>query len=247
MCVITKVASTEFRTILAKIQAGNVSASVDIETMHDLPPETWPPKATASQMLALFSDPSATRMVFTREPLSRFRSAFMNKCNTTLTDPSCPVLPEGSDGGALSMKDAVEWMLMQNPARLEQHWLLQSEHCQLRDRVTEYTVVGRYSKENLSKDASCIMDMAGVGDFNNMGPQSTSESFWDAVAAPNPTGSDTDAQEIAELQRLFTPEAARKLIQHLRQDYETFNYPKEPAWLEGATGELYGQALILLP
>jgi len=49
---------------------------------------------------------------------------------------------------------------------------------------------------------------------------------------------DTSAGEEELLKRLFTVEAARKLMAHLEPDYQTFSLP-EPAWVAEATGELY--------
>jgi len=61
-------------------------------------------------------------------------------------------------------------------------------------------------------------------------------------APPNLFHSNTTADEHSMLQKLFTKEAALKLVRHYYRDYTTFHFPKEPEWISGATGELYNVA-----
>lgn len=246
VCLITAYGvPTAWRLLVSKVNAGDVSMPLDPEDTHSFDEENIPPRPTPTELQKVFSDPEATRIALTREPVSRFRVVFFEKCNLTEVSDECPILPVGSDGRSLTMQDAVEWFLAQDPIRLENHWLLQSEHCQLRDRVTEYTIITRYSYDLASKEQDCLMDMAGLSEFNNLGLGSDGTSFWDSFEARD-SAVRTDLQEVRLLQKLFTPDAARRLIQHLKQDYETFNYPQVPQWLEGATGELYRQSLMTL-
>mmetsp|Transcript_86573 Transcript_86573/g.218017 ORF Transcript_86573/g.218017 Transcript_86573/m.218017 type:complete len:368 (-) Transcript_86573:160-1263(-) len=246
MCLIsTHGIPTAWRMMLSKVYSGDVSLSVDPGNTHSFSNDYIPPRSTPAELQQVFFDPTATRVALTREPVARFRAAFFEKCNKTEVDDACPILPPGSDGRNLTMQDAVEWFLMQDPTRLETHWLLQSEFCELRDRVAEYTIITRYSFDLMSKENNCIMDIAGLSEFNNLGIGSEEASFWDSFVDLDEAVS-TDLQETRLLQKLFPPEAALRLIQHLQQDYQTFNYPRVPAWLEGATGELYRQSLMLI-
>merc|ERR1712232_877117 len=52
-------------------------------------------------------------------------------------------------------------------------------------------------------------------------------------------GTQTDTEEELILMKLFTPEAARRLSRRMHADYETFGFPKEPAWVVKATGKWY--------
>ena len=201
-------------------------------------------------MEAVFSDPGATTAVAVREPISRFVSAFLNKCNLSDRGPEafanvCPLEVSSN----ISMKDMVEWMLSQDPTDVEFHWLLQSEYCKLTDRIHSYDYVLYYAKETFGPDSVCLMEKAGIGRFNTNGPEANWSDFWTAGAnscheeenelanEPTTTSCEED-EEVLMAKLLFPPDVAKLLMAHLRQDYVTFNIP-EPDWFSQATGILY--------
>jgi len=114
--------------------------------------------------------------------------------------------------------------------------------------VSEYNVVGLYSEENYGEDATCLMDIANISSFNSKGPEYNNTPYWESIDTasdrpPNDYHSDTDAEEKAVLQKLFTKEGAEMLIEALADDYDTFHFPKNPDWLAGATGEWFDAVL----
>ena len=87
----------------------------------------------------------------------------------------------------------------------------------------------RMEKGSLSQDASCIMKMAGIEQFNRKG-KSTNEPYWDVSGRP---AKDEDGL----LKKLYTPETAERMYDKFREDYELFHLPK-PKWISEASGEL---------
>lgn len=189
----------------------------------------------------VFSDPTATRAVVVRDPLARFASAYLNKCFTNnCTNQLClprTQHPQRSStitfqkGEPIPFRQALLWMLRSDPANVDGHWKLQSEHCDLKNRIQEYTIVGLMTKETLYQDATCIMRQAGLDRFNVR--DNVDEPFWAQKAAVN---KQREESEIDVLKKLFMPDAARELMTKLHQDYETFHLP-EPTWIDQATGE----------
>lgn len=246
MCQVPKVASSEWLTVLSKVFLNNASQNdkdVAIGAMMPLS-EPW-------MAQAVFSDPNAVRVVFVRETLSRVRSSFMSRCVDIAADPStdeggCP-MSNGVNMMKLTMKDVVEWVVkadLSSPST-NAHWMPQSEFCELRDRISEYNVIGLYNKDLLWKDSTCVMDMAGFSEFNTLGPEYDDAPFWapvdekfDISGGVSATSSDS-AAEIEELKKLFTKEAGRAVLKAYESEIKLFNFPPEPEWLKDATGELY--------
>jgi len=246
ICVIPKVGSSMWMDVLLKMVKDDPSAKGKFEwTKYS---NDW--RGTAAQKAALFSDSSTTRAVFVREPLSRFASAFLDKCYSERVSLStCPMKEKAdAENTSLTMSVAVNWMMQANLLTLNEHWLPQAYFCQLKSRILQYSIVGRYSQNSYGDDATCVMEDAGLDRYNSKGPDHNNTAYWttsdtSANAPPNNYHTNTDAEENAMLQRLFTPDAARKLIALLHMDYETFNFPKEPAWVPQATGSLYNKGL----
>merc|ERR1719335_1130764 len=83
----------------------------------------------------VFKDPQAVRAVFVRDPLSRFVSAFLNKC--LKGEENC----RAYKFGGIVFRDAVEWAV--NTTDMEDmHWRPQSHHCHLKHRLHQYSVIG---------------------------------------------------------------------------------------------------------
>lgn len=253
-CAIAKVSSSQWVTLMAKI-AFNDTSILD-KTLVDSVPL---PKD--KDIEAVFADPTATTAVMVREPLARFASAFFDKCNKTATDEGvekeeCPMKKPGEPGWSyLSVKDAVTWMLEHDPRTQEFHWMLQSEYCELRKRVHQFSVVMLYSKKRTGGDASCLLEAAGLQRFNSMGPAYNNTPFWTTQAREcmdmptlnrEPSAASCTADDEEDILKLiFPPDVARRLMAHLQQDYDTFNIP-EPSWIKDATGILYETPIIEL-
>jgi len=201
-------------------------------------------KGSVAARNSVFSNPEATRVVFVREPLSRFASAVLDKCLSE--EPSTtmyPMLEAVTPDKPFTMRTAVEWMLKAELTTLDAHWMPQSFFCELRERVGEYTTVGYYSQETFGQDSACVMEMAGLSEFDTKGLGS-GEPFWTSSdtssgKAPNGFHVNNTIAENSLLQKLFSPDAARDLIWKLIDDYVSFHLPVEPDWLAGATGEYF--------
>lgn len=253
ICIIPKVGSSMWNDILLKMVLNDPSADGNKSLFDE--ELAAAAKGTPEQKRSIFSDPAATRAVFVREPLSRFASAFLDKCvtenpttNVHFVEDMCPPMLLSGSGERVTMKTAVDWYTTVNKRTLDEHWLPQSYICQLDTRVSEYTVVGLYSEDNYGNDASCLMEVANISYFNSKGPEYGNAPYWEDVdtatlVPPNNYHVDTDAAEQLMLQKLFTKEGARRLIGALAVDYDTFHFPREPAWVIGATGEWYEMLL----
>lgn len=169
---------------------------------------------------SIFQDPSATRAVFVREPLERFASAFLNKCiHTNLY--YCPVK-------SAVFRDVVEWALQADLSSTDGHFMPQAYHCDLQRRISQYNVIGLMKEDSLNKDMDCVLSKAGLHDFVGQAPSHVNQRH----RALNAT---------SVLQKLFTPAAARQLIERLHVDYDLFGFSKAPDWIDGATGEWYSK------
>lgn len=244
-CTIEKNACSEWSTILHKLWRNDSSEDRVAHGIPHLSSDYWGP----SRQHMVFTNPAAIRAVFVREPLARFASAFLDKCSTmSCGNPYCfarAALGYGA-GQALTMRDVVVWMLARDPATLDGHWKLQSEHCELRKRLREYNIVGYMQKNTLAQDSTCVMERAGIADYNFQGD---GRPFWktevegeeevEGELRPTDDSARTDLTEAEVLKKLFTTESARLLIGHFRKDYELFRFEPEPAWVANATGEWY--------
>jgi len=170
----------------------------------------------------VFNNPAATRAVFVRDPIARLASAFLNKCASQ--KPECPI-----NMGMRSIRKIVTWALNSelDPYHQNEHWVMQSHFCDLKERINEYTFIGFMTKETLSRDARCMLEEAGFANFGTV--------FADDAA---PINEAVGTKEDHILMKLFTKDAATKLIEKYADDYNTFGLPR-PDWVESATGEWY--------
>ena len=96
----------------------------------------------------VFSDPTAIRAVFLRDPIARFVSAFVNKCVLRGHEFDC-FDADAPLRGPVHMRDAVEWASANdlNAAGVNVHWLLQNQHCGLQHHFNAYTHIGFIQKD----------------------------------------------------------------------------------------------------
>ena len=188
---------------------------------------------------SIFSDPTATKVVMLRDPLARFASVYLNKCfaNNCGNGFCFPRKHAGKKNGEeVTFHEAIDWILDQNPADIDGHWKLQSEHCNLRTHINDYTIIGRMEKDTHSSDASCIMEKAGINRFNKQNSTST-EPFWKEHSKMTIAGQHyRQESEVETLKKLYSPTIARALMDKMKQDYDILKLP-EPSWIEDATGE----------
>mmetsp|Transcript_78519 Transcript_78519/g.139249 ORF Transcript_78519/g.139249 Transcript_78519/m.139249 type:complete len:391 (+) Transcript_78519:76-1248(+) len=174
-------------------------------------------------MNAVFQDPTATRVVFVREPLERFASTFLDKCMSTSMPnrANCPM--DGQGEQITRFSELVEWAINTNlSGTINGHWMAQASHCQLQARLEDYNIIGLMEPESLERDMNCILKRAGL----------------EGIKIEKPKVNKGVMNTMVVLQKLFTPEAARRLIDHMKLDYELFGFPT-PSWVAGATGEWY--------
>jgi len=185
----------------------------------------------------IFQDPTATRAVFVRDPMERFASAFMNKCvgisDSGKAFSECPVKSK-------VFRDFVEWLLrVPKMEDLEGHLLPQAYHCQLKRRIKGFNIVSAMSKETFTNDMNCVLARAGLDWMVKDSPSPMVNGAMSMLAPKEERPSPTDA--ITVMKKLFTKDAAKKLMAKYAVDYDLFGFSKEPAWLEEATGEWYNK------
>ena len=182
-----------------------------------------------------------------RDPLARFASVYLNKCfDLNCTSGFClprvhQKLPKGQP---ISFRHALDWILHADVSAIDGHYKLQSVRCGIQNGGLEkyFTIVGRITKETLSTDADCLMEYANISQYNIPSAKSVRErnissqaTFWSKGAGAANIKYRPEKEEDV-LKKLFTKEAARKLMDKFRSDYNTFQLP-EPEWIEDATGE----------
>ena len=229
-CEIAKNGCSQWTTVLAKLFYDNIN----IENSHfDLSLRSFE-KYGIEGLNSIFSDPDATKVVMIRDPLARFASAYLDKC-FAMNCANSFCFPRRSagiqKGQPVTFRMAIDWILEQNVARIDTHWKLQSEHCNLRTNINDYNIVALMDKDHMSSDASCIMDIAGINDYNKQNSTSI-EPFW----KPYTMTKYRKESEPDVLKKLFTPGITRLLMEKFRQDYDIFQLP-EPNWIEDSTGE----------
>eukprot|EP00450_Noctiluca_scintillans_P009938 CAMPEP_0194492550 /NCGR_PEP_ID=MMETSP0253-20130528/11063_1 /TAXON_ID=2966 /ORGANISM="Noctiluca scintillans" /LENGTH=317 /DNA_ID=CAMNT_0039333427 /DNA_START=44 /DNA_END=994 /DNA_ORIENTATION=- len=238
-CYIEKNGCTSWTKILANINRPNEKSGLcstdtywaanDSQTLHG-----------AAGQKQVFSDPAAIRAVFLRDPFARFVSAFVNKCLKLGHEGHC-FDADAPSRGPVFMRDAVEWASAHDlNAGVNVHWLLQNQHCGLRQHFDAYTHVGLIQKNTYASDAMCLLEDANIERYNECDDQLVFGNKGRKENSSEKTNS--DSKEVAFLKSMFTQEAANRLYTSLSPDYEFFNFPK-PAWIDTATGQHYGTAL----
>lgn len=238
-CGIEKNGSSQWLTVLAKLVNNNTRIQGPSYYLGKKSQERFGGLATVKRML---SDRETFLVVMVRDPLARFASAYLNKCFQNMcNNPFCFTrhhfqLPPGSP---VTFRLTLDWFLNHtnpDPAVMDGHWRMQSEtECGLKKLLPRYNVIALMTKPTLSSDATCIMELAGVSEFNVDGK--TNATFWKErtrMRVGDQKYSDEDEEEV--LKKLFTKDAALRLMEKFRPDYELFHLPK-PSWIESATGE----------
>jgi len=231
-CLIEKNACSSWSAFGRKVFSGNASTSNSPNYFLD---QISQKQAGSSGLEQVFRDPGAIRAVMLRDPLARFASAFMDKCfDRQCGNPYCFArnYHNKQPGQTISMKENIDWILHRDPAKVDGHWRLQSEHCDLNRRLNEYTIVGLMHKDRLNVDAHCIARAAGLQVLN----ADSEVSPWNN---PLRTSHQESTSEEDILKKLYTPGAARAIITHFHKDYELFQIDSAPRWLEKATGEWF--------
>lgn len=225
-CPIQKNGCTAWTTTLNRMLTGNLSASY----FWRVASESQKIYGGVDGIEKIFRNPNSTRAVFVRDPLVRFASAYLNKCvqdERGRLQGLCPL-----EDGEYRFSHVVEYFLERDMKIVNAHWALQASHCELYRRVKQFTVIGFMEKNRLASDATCLLQKAGLERFN---------AFNESEAGHQVNPSMGAASEIEVLKNLFTPESARAMINHLKLDYDTFGFDKNPAWIAEATGRWYNK------
>jgi len=187
----------------------------------------------------IFSDPTAIRAVFLRDPMARFVSAFLGKCIASPHENNHKKCfdPSAASRGHVFMRDAVEWATGRDMSAVENpHWRLQIQHCGLRDHFDAYTHIGFITKDTYNSDAKCLVHTANIDQYNI---HKGKPVFGRGVKTKHHAKStESNDKEMEYLKSLFTKEAANRLYTSLASDYEFFNFSK-PTWIDKATGQYY--------
>jgi len=227
-CTIEKNACSKWTAILNKLKTGDVNLN---GPSYDISHKTF----SAEEALAVFSDDSAIRAVFVRDPLERFLSGFLNKCTgNNCANPFCFMRSKAMSGQKIPFEAAVKWLQSSNAADLDGHFKLQSKHCELDRRIHEYNVVQVMKPSTLSKDASCLLEKANLARLNTQGSKNGNKVFWEDE-------NKEDERYTELLKHFYTREAAEVVLKIFERDYQTFSLPR-PSWIDSANGQFYNKA-----
>ena len=224
MCLIPKNGCTEWSMLCSRLY----HKRVQIDTpQYGIARKVFSPEAA----MKVFSDKEAIRVVFVRDPLQRVLSAYLDKCvdHCSDSDHGCPRSLKGRPFGDMVnfLRDHFEEISH------DTHWQLQSQHCELYQRVNEYTHVIPLSQSTFHEDSSCILHAAGL-DWVNVDSQNTSQSFWSGrshCAGPTMHKSDDNVKSF------YTQELAEIVMKIYEDDYKLLGIP-HPSWINEVTGEL---------
>lgn len=246
MCTIPKNSCTQWTTIMHKILNDDPTQNKKYFKAAAVSWERFNSTDDGRQAIRqLLSDPNAERVIFVRDPLARFASAYLNKCFIdNCRNGRCIArnFYRIQRGEMISFRTALNWILDEkvDPREINRHWALQIVQCGL-DRPNAlsdiYTIVGRVDKATMSRDATCVMEKANLSRFDTRsGP--LDDPFWAPFQEMVVNGTEHYRTENEEdvLKKLYTPELARQFMEKYDADYKILHMP-EPAWIAEATGE----------
>jgi len=224
MCLIEKNACSAWTAIMGKLQDGNLDNNA---ARYGIAQRSF----TAAGASKVFNDPDSVRAVFVRDPLERFLSAFLSKCaDASCKNQFCFMRKMSQLGEAIPFSQAVEWALTQDLTHVDGHFRLQSRHCELHNRLHEYSVIGVMQSDTLAEDASCMLSRANLSHVNYNSHTKTAP-FWKVGHHRN------RSENVEFLQSFYDQEAANAMYNLLKEDYETFKMPK-PSWIDSAHGKI---------
>lgn len=122
-----------------------------------------------------FSNPNSVRAMFVRDPLARFLSMFLDKCVSNRADWS----NFDKCNGSATMMSVVAFVLgaHQPEQDLDFHWWPQTSFCGTNNFVKGYTFIGLYKTETFGQDSTCLMEAAGIQEYNSLGDLNNTP-FW---------------------------------------------------------------------
>mmetsp|Transcript_17927 Transcript_17927/g.36122 ORF Transcript_17927/g.36122 Transcript_17927/m.36122 type:complete len:452 (+) Transcript_17927:182-1537(+) len=257
-CLIEKNGCSQWSTLLRRIHDNNLDFRSPDYSITTRGMEAFMSSRNISKkdeaIYNFLKAPTTTAGILVRDPLARFASAYGNKCfHQGCRNPYCFArgfhnIPKGQP---VTFRQAVEWFLAKDPAKVDGHWKLQAARCGIgldgRGLREYFDFVGYMTPSTMGQDATCFMQQAGIKHYNRINATSN-ETFWKANKSEffmvrgwtqrngQSFSSEQSAEEDEKLKKLYTPELARQLMEHLRVDYEVFHMP-EPSWIADATGE----------
>jgi hypothetical protein len=226
-CLIEKNACSAWSTIFQRMETGNLdwnSASYGIAQSS----------FSSEDAAHVFSDTSASRAVFIRDPLERFLSAFLDKCTSgSCANSFCFMRSADQSGSPIAFSAAVDWLKDKDGNSLgDGHWSSQASHCELSSRLHEYTVLGIMKPSTLAPNAACLMERANLSSVN-VKSSSDASGFWET-----PDEKQNETENVEYLKSFYTKEAAEAVYNAFKDDYELFGIPR-PSWIGDANGKFF--------
>jgi len=229
MCIIEKNGCTSWLTIFNKL-THNIKIT---SPWYGLVPYHWSPESAQE----VFNNSKSTRIVWVRDPLERFLSGFLDKC-AVFHDFNyhhiCSFHWDRMQKPGFPLAQVEEWFTAGHQLNeVDSHFTPQAWHCELRDRLQEYNLIGLMSKANFARDAACMLKSANLEYLNIQGGRNGQPFF----AVPQNEG-DMESKNTEILKKFFTKEFANHLIDLYKEDYDLFRI-KRPTWVNEATGEWF--------
>jgi hypothetical protein len=216
-CMIAKNGCHSWGQVLCRATLNRDCGGAEV---YKIGPQTFSP-AKASQV---FSDHTAIRAVFVRDPLERFLSAFLNKCKLHSDTGNCLPKTVGKSFAA-----AVHNSVNMGKPWKNTHWNHQSEHCELHKRLHEYNLISLMHPTMFTNYAMCTLSL---GNLTKYASDAKGKQTFSAPVNPSLESN----KHSSVLKKFYTPESARAVMQLYKADYDLFKLPK-PAWIDSATGE----------
>jgi Sulfotransferase family len=242
-CRIEKVANTAISAILHKIpRHDNITQQSSIYNHHSITHYNIP-LHTLSEYI---SDPTWTKAMFYREPLSRFLSAYRSKCEHFDKDGKI-ICRKSFGANFVSFEVAVKGLFKRILPSCDVHFAPQSTFCgSLSKSIQYYTYAIELNQSRLRDDTIRILDVVNITSSQDVkdeidiqlpsiGGSNTSSSNVNKSNSSSifhNTNHTTHASDTNVLLHYYTEPCYIKLVvEYYRNDYQTFNI-SYPTWAQ---------------
>ena len=217
MCTIEKIGTSQWRAIfkrLNKPSAGNAASS----------------------------DQPKARFVFLRDPLERFLSGYLDKCESYhQKEKHCePLQLFGPDAGNIytrkefTHKQKFEEYVAAMPGKWDLHFFPQAFYCNgLYRQISSYDFIGKMDR-NFYNDLHRLLETSPFSE-NTQFVQEVSNHFK-LSATVNTVNTGTETHAYDRVNEFYSPETVRRVMEYYAIDYDVFNL-SVPSWAKTMLGK----------